>query len=145
MHAPPIRTRLEQDTRGCPVCGKPVDVSGLTGSCLMIDETGEFRYAHAMCGLNHHTETKKRLATVLCATCGLPLRDDHANYSGEVITFAMIQAAAPTPESIATLDGTERYAVGGYAVCRDGGLFVRGRDIEADVPAEHALPHEDAA
>jgi hypothetical protein len=118
---------MERDRRGCPVCAEPVDLSGLNGHCLMIDETGEFRYGHATCGLNHHTEGKKRRALVMCAQCGLPLIGDHADYSGQVIT----DPAAG--EYVG-------HHVGGYAVCRDGGLFVRGPDAVRKAKAVEVPP-----
>lgn len=49
-----------------------------------MDETGEFRFIHAWCGINHHTETKKKLAEGWCQTCQRPFKDNHLLMSGAV-------------------------------------------------------------
>ena len=85
MPLPASRTPCEPDTRGCPVCGKPVEVSGMGGYCFMIDATtGEFRFGHSLCGINHHTETKRKLAEAFCVTCQRPFKDNHTLESGKV-------------------------------------------------------------
>jgi endogenous inhibitor of DNA gyrase (YacG/DUF329 family) len=140
MNTPPIRTAMEKDERGCPACGKPVDVSGLSGHCLMIDETGEYRYAHTLCGVNHHTEGKKRRAKVMCATCGLPLVGDHMDVGGEVFKAAQIRLAAP--EGYEVPDDASYY-VGGFAQCRNGGLFKIAEQAE-QLPTSHSLLRKSA-
>jgi hypothetical protein len=118
MPLPASRRKCETDDRPCHVCGKPLtpaQMSDTNARKLMIDETGEYRWTHSHCGINHHTETKKRLAATMCATCGLEFKDNHMLVSGEV------------PK------------------CRDGREYVRGPDVGTDVPAGDALPHEDAA
>ena len=79
----------EPDDRGCFVCGKPLtreQMSDMNARKLMIDPTGEYRYTHSHCGINHHTETKKKLAEGWCATCNMPFKDNHRLESGKVPT-----------------------------------------------------------
>lgn len=144
MNAAPIRSKPETDDRPCFVCDKVI----LFGSTRTQGEshtyamaihpvTGEWRWIHAVCGLNKHTSTKRRLRWVMCDACGLPLRGDHGNYSGERFTAAQLRAAAPADYRASIADDAE-YGIGGYAVCRDGGLFVRGRDMYSERPAEKA-------
>lgn len=92
-HAPEVSDGL------CPVCGKPINMQDVASRKLMIDPTGEYKYTHSHCGIDHHVQTKKRLAEVVCGTCGLVFKDNHMLISGE------------TP------------------LCRDGREFVHAEDV----------------
>lgn len=146
-----IRTKPEIDERPCFVCEKTI----IFGATRTVGEshayamtihptTGEWRWIHALCGLNKHTSTKRRIRWVTCATCGLPLRGDHMLVSGEMFRYEQLVAAAPNDAARAAIDVGVSYHVGGYAQCRDGGEFVRGRDIYTETRAKRTHPLDDA-
>lgn len=86
MPLPASRHVPEEDTRGCFCCGKPLTREQMQDEKLrqlMMDESGEFRFVHSACTINHHVQTRVRLSEVMCATCGLVFKDNHMLESGE--------------------------------------------------------------
>lgn len=149
--APIVSTTPEIDDRPCFVCDTPLERKG-TGRTMTLEAfaamaihpvTGEWRWVHPVCGLNQHVTGKRRRRWTMCATCGLPLKGDHTLASGGAITYAMLVEAAPNDATRAAIEHGAAYAFGVYVQCRDGGLYVRGRDVFSEVPAGKATPHMD--
>jgi hypothetical protein len=144
VSAPPIRHAAEKDNRGCLVCSKPI----LFGSSRTLGEshtyamaihpvTGEWRWIHTVCGLNHHVVGRKRRALLVCANCAEPLTE-HGKTSAYVVTVT------PADDPTGTIAEPAAYFVGGYAWCRDGGLYVPGRGPTTERPASDGPPPDDA-
>jgi hypothetical protein len=139
----PIRRKPEIDDRPCFLCGKTIVFAtkartfgeGHVYAIAIHPETKEFRWTHALCGVNHHVAGRRRRRAIVCANCGLPLVGEHMNSSGERFTYEQIVAAAPNADARAAIDVGASYGVGGWAQCRDGGLYVRGRDPLSERPA----------